>query len=69
MPHTAGKTQRPVAMYFGQPVANLCAGGGGGGGGGEFLPDEAIPPTGIKMGDGEAPVVEEFKTSSTSVQC
>ncbi len=25
----------------------------------EFLPDEAIPP--IKMGDGEAPVVEEFK--------
>ena len=41
MPHTAGKT---VAMYFGQPVANLR----------EFLPDEAIPP--IKMGDGEAPV-------------
>ncbi len=36
-------------MYFGQPVANLR----------EFLPDEAIPP--IKMGDGEAPVVEEFK--------
>ncbi len=28
MPHTAGKT---VAMYFGQPVANLRA---------EFLPDE-----------------------------
>jgi hypothetical protein len=25
----------------------------------EFLPDEAIPP--IKMGDGEAPVVEELK--------
>ena len=24
-----------------------------------FLPDEAIPP--IKMGDGEAPVVPEFK--------
>ena len=46
MPHTAGKT---VAMYFGQPVVNLRA----------FLPDEAIPP--IKMGDGEAPVVEEFK--------
>ena len=46
MPHTAGKT---VAMYFGQPVVNLR----------EFLPDEAIPP--IKMGDGEAPVVEEFK--------
>jgi hypothetical protein len=46
MPHTAGKT---VAMYFGQPVANLR----------EFLPDEAIPP--IKMGDGEAPVVPEFK--------
>ena len=41
-----GKT---VAMYFGQPVANLR----------EFLPDEAILP--IKMGDGEAPVVEEFK--------
>jgi hypothetical protein len=39
MPHTAGKT---VAMYFGQPMANLR----------EFLPDEAIPP--IKMGDGEA---------------
>ncbi len=47
MPHTAGKT---VAMYFGQPVVILC----------EFLPDEAIPPM-IKMGDGEAPVVEEFK--------
>ena len=46
MPHTAGKT---VAMYFGQPVANLR----------EFLPDESIPP--IKMGDGEAPVVQEFK--------
>jgi hypothetical protein len=46
MPHTAGKT---VAMYFAQPVANLR----------EFLPDEAIPP--IKMGDGEAPVVEELK--------
>ncbi len=46
MPHTAGKT---VAMYFGQPVANLR----------EFLPVEAIPP--IKMGDGEAPVVQEFK--------
>ena len=47
MPHTAGRT---VAMYFGQPVANLR----------EFLPDEAIPP--IKMGDGEAPVVPgEFK--------
>ena len=46
MPHTAGKT---VAMYFGQPVVNLR----------EFLPDESIPP--IKMGDGEAPVVEEFK--------
>ena len=46
MPHTAGKT---VAMYFGQPVVNLR----------EFLPVEAIPP--IKMGDGEAPVVEEFK--------
>ena len=47
MPHTAGKT---VAMYFGQPVVNLR----------EFLPDdEAIPP--IKMGDGEAPVVQEFK--------
>jgi hypothetical protein len=36
-------------MYFGRPVANLR----------EFLPDEAIPP--IKMGDGEAPVVLEFK--------
>ena len=48
MPHTAGKT---VAMYFGQPVVNLPRR--------EFLPDEAIPP--IKMGDGEAPVVEEFK--------
>ena len=35
-------------MYFGQPVVNLR----------EFLPDEAILP--IKMGDGEAPVVEEF---------
>ena len=48
IPHTAGKT---AAMYFGQPVANLR----------EFLPDdsEAIPP--IKMGDGEAPVVPEFK--------
>jgi hypothetical protein len=46
MPHTAGKT---VAMYFGQPEANPR----------EFLPDEAIPP--IKMGDGEAPVAEEFK--------
>jgi hypothetical protein len=46
IPHTAGKT---VAMYFGQPVVNLR----------EFLPDEAIPP--IKMGDGEAPVVPEFK--------
>ena len=48
MPHTAGKT---VAMYFGQPVAHLR----------EFLPVqvEAIPP--IKMGDGEAPVVQEFK--------
>ena len=48
MPHTstAGKT---VAKYFGQPVANLR----------EFLPDEAIPP--IKMGDGEAPVVQELK--------
>ena len=31
MQHTAGKT---VAMYFGQPVANLR----------EFLPNEAIPP-------------------------
>ncbi len=50
MPHTAGKT---VAMYFG-PVANLR----------EFLPDEAIPL--IQMGDGEAPVFQEFKTS---VQC
>ncbi len=50
MPHTAGKTVT-VAVYFGQPVANLR----------EFLPDasEAIPP--IKMGDGEAPVVQEFK--------
>ncbi len=38
---------KTVAMYFGQP--NLR----------EFLPDEAIPP--IKMGDGEAPVVEELK--------
>ncbi len=46
MRHTAGKT---VAMYFGQPVVNLR----------EFLPDEAIRP--IKMGDGEAPVVPEFK--------
>ncbi len=25
----------------------------------EFLPDEAVPP--IKMGDGEAPVVEELR--------
>ncbi len=52
MPHTAGKT---VAMYFGQPGANLR----------EFLPDEAIPPIkslGLKMGpgDGEAPVVQEL---------
>jgi hypothetical protein len=46
MRHTAGKT---VAMYFGQPVVNLR----------EFLPDEAIRL--IKMGDGEAPVVPEFK--------
>jgi hypothetical protein len=45
VPHTAGKT---VAMYFGQPVANLR----------EFLHDEAIPP--IKMGDGEAPVAQEL---------
>jgi hypothetical protein len=45
VPHTAGKT---VAMYFGQPVANLR----------EFLPDEATPGPPIKMGDGEAPVVE-----------
>ena len=37
---------KTVAMYFGQPVVNLR----------EFLPDEAI-----KMGDGEAPVVQEFK--------
>jgi hypothetical protein len=36
MPHTAGT--KTVAMYFGQPVANLR----------EFLPDEAILP--IKMG-------------------
>ena len=36
-------------MYFGQPVVNLR----------EFLPDEAIPP--IKMGEGEAPVAQEFK--------
>jgi hypothetical protein len=38
-------------MYFGQPVVNLR----------EFPPDsdEAIPH--IKMGDGEAPVAEEFK--------
>ena len=36
-------------MCLGQPGANLR----------EFLPDEAIPP--IKMGDGEAPVVQEFK--------
>ena len=36
-------------MYFGPPVLNLR----------EFLPDEAIPP--IKMGDGAAPVVPEFK--------
>ena len=48
MPHTAGKT---VAMYFGQPVANL----------GEFLPDEATPPIKIIMGDGEARVVEELR--------
>ena len=54
VPHTAGKT---VAMYFGQPVGNLR----------EFLPDEAIPP--IKMGDGEAPIVQEFRSSGTSVQC
>jgi hypothetical protein len=46
--YTAGKTVA-AAMYFGQPVINLR----------EFLPDEAIPP--IKLGDGEAPVVEEFK--------
>ncbi len=46
MPHTAGQT---VTMHFGQPVANLR----------EFLPDEAIPP--IKMGDGEAPVAQEFE--------
>ncbi len=37
-------------MYLGQPVANLR----------EFLPDEAIGAP-IKMGDGEAPVVEELK--------
>ncbi len=50
MPHTAGKPEiASVAMYFGQPVVNLR----------EFLPDEAILP--IKMGDGEAPVVQEFK--------
>ena len=54
VPHTAGKT---VAMFFGQPVGNLR----------EFLPDEAIPP--IKMGDGEAPIVQEFRSSGTSVQC
>jgi hypothetical protein len=50
MPHTTSSTAgKAVAMYFGQPVANLR----------EFLPDEATPP--IKMGDGEAPVAEEFK--------
>ncbi len=47
MPHTAGKT---VAMYFGQPVANLR----------EFLPDDESIPC-IKMGDGEASVAAEFK--------
>ena len=38
-------------MYFGPPAVDLR----------EFpsLPDEAIPP--IKMGDGEAPAVPEFK--------
>jgi hypothetical protein len=55
MPHTAGTTSSSsgtVAMYFRpQPVVDLR----------EFLPDhdEATPP--IKMGDGEAPVVPEFK--------
>jgi hypothetical protein len=48
MPHTAGKTG---AMYFGPPVVNLR----------EFLPDEAIPPSPMKMGDREAPVVLDFK--------
>jgi hypothetical protein len=48
MPHT-------VAMYFGQPVANLR----------EFLPYEAILP--IKMGDGEAPAVQEFKCLGSSL--
>jgi hypothetical protein len=48
MPHTAGKT---VAMYFGQPVANLR----------EILPDEAIRVPPIKMGDGEAPVAQELR--------
>ena len=45
------RPQATVAMYFGQPVANLR----------EFLLDEAIPGPPIKMGDGEAPVVQEFK--------
>jgi hypothetical protein len=40
MPHTAVKTVT-VAMYFGQLVVNLR----------EFLPDEAIPPIKIMMGD------------------
>ncbi len=59
MPHTAGKTAS-VAMYFGQPAANLR----------EFFPDEAIPP--IKMGGGEECTrCQELRSSlaSTSVQC
>ncbi len=54
MPHTAGET---VAMYFGQSVVNLR----------EFLPEEAILP--IKMGDGEAPVVQELKYLGSTWQC
>ncbi len=50
MPYTAAPGGT-VAMYFEQRVVNPR----------EFLPraDEAIPS--IKMGDGEAPVAQEFK--------
>jgi hypothetical protein len=51
--HTAGKLGKTasVAMYLGQPVANLPSR--------EFLPDEATPPRPIKMRDGEAPVLAQ----------
>ena len=46
---TAVVTARSGVPWHWRPVVNLR----------EFLPDEAIHP--IKMGDGEAPVVPEFK--------